>query len=248
MSSLNCNTFREYDLDPLQQRIQNLDGGRILDVATGRGASARYLLDTFQSFQELIGIDISEKNLVRARQDIADKHTGFLVMPAEKMAFDDNTFDTACISNSLHHVEDARQVLREMKRVLKPGGLLIVGEMFRDNQSELQMTHVLMHHWWAEIDEASGIPHYATFTRSELEGMISELEFAGVEFFDYRDDAVITDEEMLNFLHTTCDDYLGRAEKDLSRPDLVSRGIEIKNRLQNTGIAWATQLCVLGRK
>jgi hypothetical protein len=135
-----------------------------------------------------------------------------------------------------------------MKRVLKPGGLLIVGEMFRDNQSELQMTHVLMHHWWAAIDEASGIPHYETFTRSELEGMISELELSEVEFFDYLDDAVITDEKMLTFLHDTCDEYLDRAENKLSRPDLVNRGNEIKQRLRNSGIAWATQLCVLGRK
>ena len=235
-------------MDPLQQRIQNLDGGRILDVATGRGASARYLIDTFRSYGEVIGIDISEKNLIRARQDIADKHTGFVIMPAERMTFDDNTFDTACISNSLHHVEDARRALREMKRVLKPDGLLIVGEMYRDNQSELQMTHVLMHHWWAEIDEASGIPHYETFTKSELEEMICELELSEVEFFDYVDDAVVTDEKMLTFLHDTCDEYLGRAEKNLSRLDLVNRGNEIKERLRNTGIAWATQLCVLGRK
>ena len=78
------------------------------------------------------------------------KGIDFVKMDAQEMTFADASFDTVCIANSLHHVADLRRVLAEMARVLRPKGRFIVAEMYCDGQTDPQMTHVLLHHWWAQ--------------------------------------------------------------------------------------------------
>jgi ubiquinone/menaquinone biosynthesis C-methylase UbiE len=78
------------------------------------------------------------------------KGIDFVKMDAQEMTFADASFDTVCIANSLHHVAGLRRVLAEMTRVLRPKGRFIVAEMYCDGQTDPQMTHVLLHHWWAQ--------------------------------------------------------------------------------------------------
>jgi ubiquinone/menaquinone biosynthesis C-methylase UbiE len=49
----------------------------------------------------------------------------FLEMDTECLKFEDDTFDAVCISYSLHHLENIDRVSAEMKRVLKPDGILL---------------------------------------------------------------------------------------------------------------------------
>ncbi len=92
----------------------------------------------------------------------------------------------------LHHMTDATQAraLAEMMRVLKPGGRCFVAEMFRDGQSETQMTDVLIHHWIAAVEtaiiqvahpKAVRWVHRETFPRSQIVGIVesSGLRSAG---------------------------------------------------------------------
>ena len=64
-----------------------------------------------------------------------------------------------------------------MSGILRPGGSLIVSEMYRDDQSEAQMTHVLLHHWWGAVDRMNGIFHNETYLREELVDLVNGLGF-----------------------------------------------------------------------
>ena len=123
------------------QRLSKISGGKVLDVGTHDGGFIGMLMKTLGDFDSFIGVDISEEDLEKARQTFKDEPVEFARMNAEDLTFDDATFDTVCIADSIHHLEKPEEVLDEMQRVLKPGGYLILQEMFHDGyQNEANQT------------------------------------------------------------------------------------------------------------
>lgn len=235
-------------MDALEEKLSQING-RILDVAAGRGASLKYLAENVGGFDLAVGIEFSEKNLKQARDQFNDKRIVFRQMFAEELQFDDDQFDLAAIINSLHHLDNPQKTLEEMYRVLKPGGLLLVSEMYNDNQSERQMSHVLLHHWWADIDKISGIPHYHTFPRQKIIDFFQGLHLENIEIMEYDEDNDLSgDKETMSFLINATDDYLSRIEDRPEHRDLYQYGLELKERLTKTGISWAKGLAIWGDK
>jgi SAM-dependent methyltransferase len=222
----------------------------VLDVATGGGAFASRLRGDYGNLGTIVAIDLSEDVLRRQGtplQGIDDLLAA--CMDSDRLAFRDGSFDLVCISNSLHHLSDLQQTLREMLRVLRPGGEFLVSEMYRDDQTETQMTHVLMHEWWAEIDMKCGIHHMRTFTRKEiLEGM-SMLGLEDIVTVDYafleRDPL---DAELLKHLEAAIDGYMAKLGSAGGDPDLSSRGEVLRTRLHEVGFHGASSLALIGRK
>ncbi|MGY5875884.1 MAG: class I SAM-dependent methyltransferase, partial [Candidatus Thorarchaeota archaeon] len=132
MSSLTESIKNSGALD-IQNRLQSMSGGRILDVGTQHGSFISTLMKSMRDYEEFVGIDILEENLEKARESFSDGPVKFELMNAEELSFDDESFDTVSISFSLHHLENVRAVLGEMVRVLKPEGHLIIQEMFSDD-------------------------------------------------------------------------------------------------------------------
>jgi SAM-dependent methyltransferase len=145
--------------------LGHLSGGRVLDVATGTGGFVQFLLDGLRDYAEIVGIDAVGERAAAFSAALGDRaDVRFEQMDAHHLVFPDGSFDTVSISNSLHHVADPAPVLAEMLRVLRPGGHLVVNEMYRDGQSETQTTHVLLHHWWAAVNRLRGEVHRETRT------------------------------------------------------------------------------------
>lgn len=113
--------------------VRDLQPKRILDVATG---TADLALAAMKLAPEVIvGVDISENMLAIGRDKIAQKGlTGTITLQAgeaEKIAFPDGSFDASIVAFGARNFENLEQGLREMGRVLRVGGRIMVLEFSR---------------------------------------------------------------------------------------------------------------------
>jgi ubiquinone/menaquinone biosynthesis C-methylase UbiE len=169
----------------IRAKLGTISGGRVLDVGTGPGDFIDTLMKALRDYDNFIGIDISSKDFESTRKKFKDQPVSLMEMNAESLEFDDSSFDTVCISYSLHHLRRIDLVLSEMLRVLKPGGTFILQEEFRDGQqTEAQKTNMLQHAWDAQIDSLLGTTHNRTFPKQRIEEIISKLQFERVELFE----------------------------------------------------------------
>ena len=109
--------------------------GKTLLVAVGTGLDLRY----FPPGHDLTGIDISAKMLEKAREKVVPTLEGNEPLPrtnlvrtdVEQLPFGDATFDTVVTSCTFCSVPDPVAGFRELRRVLKPGGALLMFEHVR---------------------------------------------------------------------------------------------------------------------
>jgi len=237
-------------METAESILKTLSAGRVLDAATGNGNFVKFLLERIKEYAEIIGIDTNEKAISAFSEAFKDKpKIHCVLMDAQHMDFPDASFDSVCISNSLHHMPDLELVLAEMKRVLRPGGNFFIAEMYRDNQSETQMTHVLMHHWLAAVDTANGVTHHETYTRQQILDIINKSGLIEIVFDDSSDLAEDPkDPETVKSLIDTVDQTLKRIEGLAGEATLRERGLELRQRVVEIGFHGATSLLAIGEK
>jgi demethylmenaquinone methyltransferase/2-methoxy-6-polyprenyl-1,4-benzoquinol methylase len=106
------------------------EGDRVLDIAGGTGDLTRLFARKVGSRGQVIHTDINEAMLRVGRDRMLDEGVMAppLVCDAEKLPFADNYFDVVCVAFGLRNMTHKDQALREMLRVLRPGGKLCVLE------------------------------------------------------------------------------------------------------------------------
>ena len=227
--------------------LGKISGGHVLDVATGRGRSILTLMANLNDFTEFTAIDTVDYTAESEDDILKHEKVNYIRMDAQSMDFGDNSFDTIYISHSLHHLTNLRLVLDEMFRVLKPAGNLIIDEMYRDHQTEKQLSVVFLHDWWADIDTSLGINHNHTFRRYEIISMIDQLDLS-----DTRYEEIINNEykesELIQIGERGIDQYYQRAQDLPNFNELKVRGEQLRQRLHNVGAQLATTLLIVGKK
>jgi len=104
----------------------NKIGGRVLEVGVGTGIS----LPLYSPHLRIFGTDISEAMLKKARKRVTEQRLknveGLSVMDAEKLEFEDDSFDVVMAQYVVTAVPNPEAALDEFARVLRPGGELII--------------------------------------------------------------------------------------------------------------------------
>lgn len=106
-------------------------GDRVLDVGCGPGYFARMAAEAVGAEGSVVGIDAAPEMTVHANRKASRlANCRFEPGTAEALAFDDGTFDVVVSSLTMHHLpdEDRLPAVREMRRVLRPGGTLLLAE------------------------------------------------------------------------------------------------------------------------
>jgi malonyl-CoA O-methyltransferase len=111
---------RIYHVKLILGHFGELAGKRVLDVGCGKGRFARVLAERHPD-AEIWGLDISEEMLKFVPDGI---HTRAGTMTA--LPFEDDSFDAAYATESLEHAVEIDVAVKEMCRVVKPGGRLVI--------------------------------------------------------------------------------------------------------------------------
>jgi ubiquinone/menaquinone biosynthesis C-methylase UbiE len=160
-SVLTLNRDREFKIVKRMLALKATD--TLLDSGCGDGFwTARFARHCAYA----IGIDPSKKILEYARMLHNAQNLKYVCSPGESLPFPDRTFDTVVSVSALEHFADPFQGLREMVRVLKPGGRLAlsVDSMLPENsKSAFREWHTRRHF----------VTHY--FTEKELFGFMKSL-------------------------------------------------------------------------
>lgn len=111
--------------EALLEALDAQPGDHIIDLGSGTGEPALTLARRMNGHIQITGIDAAEGMVKVAQKKVTNEHLpgiNFTTMPAEHMEFDDNSFDRALCRFGVMLFEDPLQGLKEMRRVLKPGG------------------------------------------------------------------------------------------------------------------------------
>jgi SAM-dependent methyltransferase len=137
--------------------IAPLPGERVLEVGCGSGLLCRQIAPALAPGGSVVGIDISP-HMVAIAQEIASQANlggwvSFDVGRAEELPYRDGDFDAAFAARLLLHAADPRTVVREMARVVRKGGRIVLMDWDFDTVAithpDRDLTRRLLH-WRAD--------------------------------------------------------------------------------------------------
>lgn len=216
-------------------------------MGTGVGNFIGTLSAMFDDYSEIVGIDTSKGALNAARGNFTDERIRFMEMDATNMTFEDDSFDIVCLSNSLHHLENAEAIFLEIERVLVKYGIVIVNEMISDGLSRRQKSHLKIHHFSAEIDRALGQTHNETFKGVEVAKTLQEVSSLKVKtLFEVKSGRGSDNtKEEYEWLYTTLDRLVERVDDHDNKMYFRKKADKIRKYIQKYGFDTATQLVVV---
>ncbi len=224
-------------------------GGKVLDVATGRGGFVQILAANLQGIEQILGVDLSLSDLYEASEQHGRETIRFACMDAVRLGAAEAYFDTVSLSASLHHLADINAVLQEALRAIKPGGTLIFAEMHCDVHTQAQLTAVKFHHWVAAVDTALGISHNPTLRREELIDWIKSLGLRNMAVYDHDSTGQDPmDKVVLDRYERAIDSILLRARKSADYRDLETLGERLRWRLRKGGVQPEPIIVITGQK
>jgi ubiquinone/menaquinone biosynthesis C-methylase UbiE len=129
---------RSHLLGELQQKalveLAPRQSDRLLDVGCGAGALVHSVAPTVA---RAVGVDLSPQMIERARGRVRTEgrpgeRIEFLVAACSDLPFGDQEFTAVITTTALHHFPDPAVAVREMVRVLAPGGRIVIADLSRD--------------------------------------------------------------------------------------------------------------------
>ncbi|HEY7769206.1 methyltransferase domain-containing protein [Longimicrobium sp.] len=176
--------------------LQPAGASSILDIGCGRGEDLRQIAQLTGGDARLVGIDASEATIADARRGAADdSRYSFLAHDVTTgLPFGDDEFDCVLSVNLLECIPDRQQLLREVHRVLKPGGRVVFAHWDWDSQlfdgDDKALVRQIVHTfadwqqaWMADADAWMGRRLWRTFQESGgFEGAVHPFVLTNTRF------------------------------------------------------------------
>jgi len=173
-----------------RQVLEAGNGDLVLDLAAGTGVSTAELI---RSGAAAVACDFSLGMLRAGRGARGRRHVPFVAGDATCLPFADGSFDAATISFGLRNVSDVPLALREMARVVRPGGRLVVCEFSRPTWRPfraLYLNYLMRALPWIARRVASNADAYVYLAESirawpaqdELAGIIARAGWTSVRY------------------------------------------------------------------
>jgi len=218
----------------------------VLDVGTGSGDFLKVLKTVFPK-AAISGVDPNTDSLAKAKEIYPE--VNFSEMVAENLLFEDNSFDVVSMSMALHHLPKVKKGLKEIKRVVKPTGWIIINELFSDNLNPAQEVHKQFHHFRSHIDRLTGVSHRETFRKEEILQIIKETGiFVQFYFEDTKEVNLIAEDGELELriekMKAMLEKIKGRPEYDELKPQIE----DFRQNALKYGFQPATRVVVVGKK
>ena len=165
-----------YEAPGLQALLPPIAGLQVLDAGCGGGRTSSWLVE---EGAEVVGLDASPELLRLARERLPS--TSFVLGDlAEPLPFEDGSFDVAVASLVMHYLRDWAPALRELRRVLRPEGVLVLSTHHPAMDAELAesgdyfATELLRDVW-----TVGGREHEVRFWHRPLSRMFREIADGG---------------------------------------------------------------------
>lgn len=137
--------------DSVYRGVDLSQASQIIEVGCGVGAQTEILLERFPQLT-IVGVDASKTQIARAKKHFEKhphgKRVRFEVADALKLPFKENTFDGAFVCWFLEHVQNPVEILREVRRVLKPGSLIDCSEVLNATLYLSPYSPATLHYWF----------------------------------------------------------------------------------------------------
>ena len=159
--------YQEYA--PWMPEVMGFDqfaGKRLLEVGCGMGTD---LLQFARGGAQVTGIDLTPRSIVISRQHLLlfEKSGDFANADCEQLPFADKSFDVVYSNGVLHHTPDTARAVREIHRVLRPGGL-----------ARVMLYHKGSLAYWSQVILRYGIVHAEFLRGNSPEDIMSKhVEF-----------------------------------------------------------------------
>jgi SAM-dependent methyltransferase len=164
--------FSKIHIKRQQMAIKNLDvkkGQKIIDVACGVGKSLPILSKKVGIDGEVVGIDITRGMIDESRKRTKQlKNVILKKCGVDKIPFKAGSFDGVICTNAFHHFYKPVTMLREIKRIMKKGGKIVIIDMSRDTKKAIALDTKLR-------DKEKG--HHKFFSSKEIYGLFKRVGF-----------------------------------------------------------------------
>lgn len=173
-----ADVMRRQIIPPITRHVQSHGGRermRLLDIGCGTGRTLHQISRAHPAMQ-LHGVDLSPAYIRTARRRLADvAELTLAVENGEALPWADATFDIVTSTYMFHELprNARRNVVREMLRVVKPGGLLVIEDSAQLGESAEIATAL------REFPREFHEPFYADYLEDDLGALVGEVGFAG---------------------------------------------------------------------
>jgi sterol 24-C-methyltransferase len=151
--------------EQLGKALKLKSGMRVLDAGCGMGDTALYLLRNYDV--KITGVDLLDFNIAAAKRKLRSIETAeFIVGDYTKTKLASNSFDAIYTMETLVHVPDYMKALKEFRRLLKPGGRLVMFEYSHSTEDEVEpFTSTMLQ----TINYYAAMPSFQKFYHGVLE-------------------------------------------------------------------------------